>query len=67
MQIKYLSDSIKIKCKQEFNKLNNNRLQDMLSALEFDNSKPIELQKYFAQLDRIRNTDHKRIFTWIYE
>ena len=67
MQIKHLSNNIKFKCKKELGDIDHKRLQDMLSALEFDNSKPLELQKYFSQLDKIRNTDHKKIFTWIYE
>ena len=67
MQIKHLSNNVKFKCKKELADIDHKRLQEMLSALEFDNSKPIELQKYFTQLDKIRNTNHKEIFPWIYE
>ena len=67
MQIKHLSNNVKFKCKKELRDIDHKRLQDILSALEFNNSKPIELQKYFTQLDKIRNTNHKRIFPWIYE
>ena len=67
MQIKHLSNNVKFKCKKELGDIDHKRLQEMLSALEFDNSKPIELQKYFTQLDKIRNTNHKEIFPWIYE
>jgi len=67
MQIKYLSDSVKIKCKNKLKDIKHKRLQDMLSSLKLTNNEPIELQKYFSQLDKIRKTNHKEIFPWIYK
>jgi len=32
-----------------------------------NNNSPIELQDYFTNLDKSRNLNHTKIFTWLYE
>ena len=67
MSIDNLSDVVKKEVINLYCNVPNYRLNQIAKNIRMNNNSPIELQNYFTNLDKSRNLNHTKIFTWLYE
>ena len=66
MTVDNLHDNVKRYAKEKYKMTKTHRTRKIVKALEYTGAVPIELQKYFAKLDKSRNLDHAKLFPWLY-